>query len=33
MLLVKPSHVPAAAVPSPANVAKIEGATAVAPAH
>ena len=33
ILLVKPSHVPAAAVPTPANVAKSEGATAVAPRH
>lgn len=28
-----PSHVPAAAVPNPANVAKSEGATIVAPRH
>ena len=31
MLLVNPSHVPAAAVPNPANVAKSEGTTMVAP--
>lgn len=30
-LLVSPSHVPAAADPSPANEAKIEGTTIVAP--
>jgi hypothetical protein len=30
MLLLKPTHVPAAAVPTPANVAQIEGATIVA---
>jgi len=31
VLVVEPSHVPAAAVPTPANVAKSEGATIVAP--
>jgi hypothetical protein len=31
VLVVKPSHVPVAAVPSPVNVARSEGATIVAP--